>query len=100
MGCLLGNVQDFNLTDLQAGGDKTLTADAFKPKEGVRLATVSNGVAYMGTNGTIATRVRFAKAGRYELTVRASGSKAGTERRSMSKPKPAGACRPIRSNRR
>ena len=55
----------------------TLAADAFKPKEGVRLATVRNGVAYMGTNGTIATRVRFAKAGHYEFAVRASGSKAG-----------------------
>jgi len=55
----------------------TLTADAFKPKEGVRLATVRNGVAYMGTNGTIATRVRFAKARRYEFAVRVSGSEAG-----------------------
>ena len=57
----------------------TLTADAFKPKEGVRLATVRHGVAYMGTNGTIATRVRFAKARRYEFAVRASGSKAAGE---------------------
>lgn len=55
----------------------TLTADAFAPKEGVRLARVRDGVAYMGTNGTIATRVRFAKARRYEFAVRARGTKAG-----------------------
>ena len=57
----------------------TLSADAFKPKEGVRLATVRDGVAYLGTNGTIATRVRFAKARRYAFAIRASGTEAKGE---------------------
>ena len=74
LSCLLTNLDcDFRSPMLGV----TLSADAFKPKEGVRLATVRNGVAYMGTNGTIAARVRFAKARRYEFAIRASGSKAG-----------------------
>jgi len=74
LSCLLTNLGcDFRSPMLGV----RLTADAFKPKEGVRLATVRNGVAYLGTNGTIATRVRFAKARRYEFAVRASGSEAG-----------------------
>ena len=56
-----------------------LSADALKPKEGVRLATVRDGVAYLGTSGTIATRVRFAKARRYAFAIRASGSEAKGE---------------------
>jgi len=76
LSCLLTNL-DCDFRSPMTG--VTLPAGAFKPKEGVRLATVRKGVAYMGTNGTIATRVRFAKARRYAFAVRASGTGAAGE---------------------
>jgi len=60
-------------------GVVSLSGDAFKPKKGVRLATVRNGVVSMGTNGTVATRVRFATDGTYAFAVRAWGTKAAGE---------------------
>jgi hypothetical protein len=76
LSCLLTNLNcDFRSP--MAG--VTLPADAFKPKEGVRLARVRGGVVYMGTRGTVAARVRFAKAGRYEFAVRAWGTQAAGE---------------------
>jgi hypothetical protein len=74
-------------------GVLTLSGDAFKPKGELRLAEWREGVVYMGTNGTIAARVRFAKSrrpstgsgrpepaeGRYEFAIRVEGTQAGGE---------------------
>ncbi len=58
-------------------GVLTLSGDAFKPKGDLKLASWRAGVVHMGTNGTVATRVRFAKSRRYEFAVRAEGTQAG-----------------------
>jgi len=60
-------------------GGVTLSADAFKPKGKLRLASWRRGVVYFGTNGTITTRVRFAKTRRYEFAIRAWGTEAAGE---------------------
>jgi beta-galactosidase len=64
-------------------GVLTLDGSAFKLKghpQGVPLPfSWREGVVHMGTNGTIATTVRFAKSRRYEFALRAEGTQAAGE---------------------
>ena len=57
----------------------TVAAAAMEPQGNFRFTRAQNGAAYLGSNGTILARMRFAEAGKYELIVRASGSEAGGE---------------------
>ena len=58
-------------------GGVAIQGAGLKAKPGTKLWSSRDGVLYMGTNGTVTTRVRFAKTRRYELGIRASGTKAG-----------------------
>ena len=55
----------------------TIPPATMKPKRDFRFTPQDDGAAYLGSNGTIACRVRFAAAGKYEFVVRASGTEAG-----------------------
>jgi hypothetical protein len=60
-------------------GVLTLDGSAFKPKGDLKLWSSREGVVSLGTNGTIATTIRFAKSRRYEFAVRAEGTQAAGE---------------------
>ena len=57
----------------------TIAAATMKPLGDFRFSRSDDGAAYLGSNGTIFRRVRFAAPGDYELVVRASGSEAAGE---------------------
>ena len=56
-----------------------IPADKLLPEEGVKLYRQLGGVLYLGTNGTVFATVRFARAGRYQFAIKASGTEAGGE---------------------
>jgi len=60
-------------------GVLTLDGSAFKPKGDLKLWSSREGVVSLGTNGTIATTIRFAKSRRYEFALRAEGTQAAGE---------------------
>jgi len=57
----------------------TIAPATMEPQRDFRFTRSDDGAAYLGSNGTIARRVRFAAAGEYELVVQASGSEAAGE---------------------
>jgi hypothetical protein len=60
-------------------GGATIAPNSMEPKSDFRFTRRDDGVAYLGSNGAIARRVRFASQGRYEFAVEASGSEAAGE---------------------
>jgi hypothetical protein len=74
LSCLLNNL---NCEFASPMGVLSIAGAGLKPEENVKLYTSRDGVAYLGTNGTIFTRLRFAKTRRYELSVVAEGTEAG-----------------------
>jgi hypothetical protein len=53
----------------------TVPGDKLLPERGLKLHHSNrDGLAYVGTNGTVAASLRFATAGRYELALRAQGT--------------------------
>ncbi|HUT92815.1 MAG TPA: carbohydrate-binding domain-containing protein [Thermoguttaceae bacterium] len=60
-------------------GGVTIAAATMEPQRDFRFSRGDDGAAYLGSNGTIARRVRFAAAGEYELVIQASGSEAAGE---------------------
>lgn len=60
-------------------GGITIAAASMEPQGDFRFTRGSDGAAYLGSNGTILGRVRFAEAGKYEFVIRASGTEAGGE---------------------
>jgi len=60
-------------------GGVTIQSTHLKPKGELRLWRSQGGVLSMGTNGTVATRIRFAKPRRYRFAVRAWGTQAAGE---------------------
>jgi hypothetical protein len=57
----------------------TIAAATMEPEDDFRFTRHDDGVAYLGSNGTISGRVRFAASGEYEFVVEASGSEAEGE---------------------
>ncbi|NLS91576.1 MAG: hypothetical protein GXX96_05265 [Planctomycetaceae bacterium] len=57
----------------------TIAAATMEPQGDFRFSQGNDGAAYLGSNGTIARRVRFAASGEYELLVQVSGTEAGGE---------------------
>lgn len=57
----------------------TIAAATMEPQRDFRFSQGNDGAAYLGSNGTIARRVRFAAPGEYELLVQVSGTEAGGE---------------------
>ncbi len=57
----------------------TIAAATMEPQRDFRFSRGDDGAAYLGSNGTIVRRVRFAASGEYELVVRASGTEAAGE---------------------
>ena len=57
----------------------TIAPASMKPVRDFRFSSDKSGAAYLGSNGTITCRVRFASAGNYELLLQASGSEAAGE---------------------
>ncbi len=57
----------------------TIAAATMEPQRDFRFSRSNDGAAYLGSNGTIACRVRFDASGEYELVVRASGTEAAGE---------------------
>ncbi len=60
-------------------GSVTIAPATMEPKRDFRFTRADDGAAYLGSNGTIARRVRFQAGGQYEFIVRASGTAAGGE---------------------
>ena len=56
-----------------------IAAATMEPERDFRFGRGDDGAAYLGSNGTISRRVRFAAGGEYELVLRASGSEAAGE---------------------
>jgi hypothetical protein len=52
----------------------TVPGDKLVPQADLKSFRARDGLGQLGTNGTAATRLRFARGGRYELTVRARGT--------------------------
>ena len=61
-----------------ARSDSTAIAPAsMEPKADFRFTKRDDGAAYLGSNGTIARRLRFAETGKYEFILQAGGTEAG-----------------------
>ena len=58
-------------------GGATIAAASMEPQGDFRFTRTNDGAAYLGSNGTILGRVRFAADGDYEFIVRAGGTEAG-----------------------
>lgn len=52
----------------------TVAGDKLVPAPGLKIFQGRDGLARVGTNGTVSTRLRMAAAGRYELAVRTQGT--------------------------
>ncbi|NQT53555.1 hypothetical protein HQ576_15975, partial [bacterium] len=57
-------------------GGVTLQGGDLTPAKGAKLWQAKGGIASLGTNGTLSTRVRFAKAGKVAFAIRAEGTQA------------------------
>jgi len=57
----------------------TIAAASMEPEGDFRFTRGNDGAAYLGSNGTIKRRVRFAAAGQYEFIIQASGTEAADE---------------------
>jgi hypothetical protein len=60
-----------------AAGVLRIPGEAMTPAKGTKLASNKDGVARLGTNGTILSTVRFDQSRKYRFTIRASGTEAG-----------------------
>lgn len=76
LSCLLTNLGcDFE----SPSGVLRIAADQMEPDQKTSLFVRRDGMASLGTNGTIACTVRFAQSRAYRFAIRASGTEAGGE---------------------